>query len=179
MSSFNLYASHKLEYTYQVTGLFKNRKCQGTQHRLGWCSAMILPNLSHFHNVKKMVQGVWNIFCLVQAVMEGPKWPIFWDPAPFFLPYKNDSNLVESLLSTISSFAEIPGIFDFWKDQLTTIAMLFTYLLTWFYYSFFRGPPFKHALLNFAWFLLLAIEQKESISAFSTLVELYKPSLQR
>jgi len=42
-----------------------------------------------------------------------------------------------------------------------------------------RGPPFKHALLNFAWFLLLAIEQKESISAFSTLVELYKPSLQR
>ena len=46
-------------------------------------------------------------------------------------------------------------------------------------FLFFRGPPFKHALLNFAWFLLLAIEQKESISAFSTLVELYKPSLQR
>ena len=104
--------------TWILTGLFKNRKCQGTQHRLGWCSAMILPNLSHFYNVKKMVQGVWNIFCLVQAVMEGPKWPIFWDPAPFFLPYKNGSNLVESLLSTISSFAEIPGIFDFWKDQL-------------------------------------------------------------
>ena len=104
-----------------LTGLFKNRKCQGTQHRLGWCSAMILPNLSHFYNVKKMVQGVWNIFCLVQAVMEGPKWPIFWDPAPFFLPYQNGSNLVESLLSTISSFAEIPGIFDFWKDQLVNI----------------------------------------------------------
>ena len=65
-----------------------------------------------------MVQGVWNIFCLVQAVMEGPKWPIFWDPAPFFLLYQNGSNVVESLLSTISSFAEIPGIFDFWKDQL-------------------------------------------------------------
>ena len=108
----------KSETTRTLNGLFKNRKCQGTQHRLGWCSAMILPNLSHFHNVKKMVQGVWNIFCLVQAVMEGPKWPIFWDPAPFFLPYKNGSNLVESLLSTISSFAEIPGIFDFWKDQL-------------------------------------------------------------
>ena len=88
---------------------------------------MILPNLSHFYNVKKMVQGVWNIFCLVQAVMEGPKWPIFWDPAPFFLPYQNGSNLVESLLSTISSFAEIPGIFDFWKDQLlaTTFASTF------------------------------------------------------
>lgn len=42
-----------------------------------------------------------------------------------------------------------------------------------------RGPPFKHPLLNFVWFLLLAIEQKETISAFSTLVELYKPSLQR
>ena len=105
-------------YPFTVTGLFKNRKCQGTQHRLGWCSAMILPNLSHFYNVKKMVQGIWKIFCLVQAVMEGPKWPIFWDPAPFFLPYQNGSNLVESLLSTISSFAEIPGIFDFWKDQL-------------------------------------------------------------
>ena len=109
---------------YVLTGLFKNRKCQGTQHRLGWCSAMILPNLSHFYNVKKMVQGVWNIFCLVQAVMEGPKWPIFWDPAPFFLPYQNGSNLVESLLSTISSFAEIPGIFDFWKDQLLHIRVI-------------------------------------------------------
>jgi len=42
-----------------------------------------------------------------------------------------------------------------------------------------RGPPYKHALLNFAWFLILAIEQKESITAFSTLVELYKPSLKR
>ena len=44
---------------------------------------------------------------------------------------------------------------------------------------FCRGPPYKHALLNFAWFLILAIEQKESITAFSTLVELYKPSLKR
>jgi len=42
-----------------------------------------------------------------------------------------------------------------------------------------RGPPFKHPLLNFIWLLLLAIEQKETIAAFSTLVEKYKPSLQR
>ena len=42
-----------------------------------------------------------------------------------------------------------------------------------------RGPPFKHPLLNFIWLLLLAIEQKETISAFSTLVEKYKPSIQR
>jgi len=42
------------------------------------------------------------------------------------------------------------------------------------------SPPFKqHPLLNFIWLLLLAIQQKETISAFSTLVELYKPSLQR
>lgn len=42
-----------------------------------------------------------------------------------------------------------------------------------------RGPPFKHPLLNFIWLLLLAIEQKETIAAFSTLVEHYKPSLMR
>ena len=59
----------------------------------------------------------------------------------------------------------------------STVVFLYTYDNNSF--LFFRGPPFKHALLNFAWFLLLAIEQKESISAFSTLVELYKPSLQR
>jgi len=42
-----------------------------------------------------------------------------------------------------------------------------------------RGPPYKHPLLNFIWLLLLAIETKQTITAFSTLVELYKPSLQR
>jgi len=41
------------------------------------------------------------------------------------------------------------------------------------------SPPFKHPLLNFIWLLILAIQQKETITAFSTLVELYKPSLQR
>lgn len=42
-----------------------------------------------------------------------------------------------------------------------------------------RGPPYKHPLLNFIWLLLLSIETKQTITAFSTLVELYKPSLQR
>lgn len=42
-----------------------------------------------------------------------------------------------------------------------------------------QKPPFRHPLLNFIWLLLLAIEQKKTISAFSTLVELYKPSLMR
>ena len=32
---------------------------------------------------------------------------------------KNGSNLVESLLNTIWSYAETPGIFDFKKDKLT------------------------------------------------------------
>jgi hypothetical protein len=41
------------------------------------------------------------------------------------------------------------------------------------------GPPYKHPLLNFVWLLLLAIEQKQTITAFSILVEKYKPSLTR
>ena len=47
------------------------------------------------------------------------------------------------------------------------------------HFLLFRGPPYKHPLLNFIWLLLLAIETKQTITAFSTLVELYKPSLQR
>ena len=39
--------------------------------------------------------------------MEGPKWPYFLRPCTIFLPYLNGSNLVESLLSTISNFTEI------------------------------------------------------------------------
>ena len=42
-----------------------------------------------------------------------------------------------------------------------------------------KGPPYKHPLLNFVWLLLLAIEHKQSVSAYSTLVEKYRPSLKR
>ena len=42
-----------------------------------------------------------------------------------------------------------------------------------------RGPPYKHPLLNFVWLLLLAIEHRQSLAAFSILIEKYKPSLLR
>lgn len=42
-----------------------------------------------------------------------------------------------------------------------------------------RGPPYKHPLLNFVWLLLLAIEHRPNIAAFSTLVEKYRPSIVR
>ena len=42
-----------------------------------------------------------------------------------------------------------------------------------------KGPPYKHPLLNFVWLLLLAIEHKQSVSAYSILVEKYTPSLKR
>ena len=42
-----------------------------------------------------------------------------------------------------------------------------------------KGPPYKHPLLNFVWLLLLAIEHKQSVTAFTTLIEKYKPSLKR
>merc|ERR1712020_581547 len=41
------------------------------------------------------------------------------------------------------------------------------------------GPPYKHPLLNFVWLLLLAIEHKQSVTAYSILVEKYRPSLKR
>jgi len=41
------------------------------------------------------------------------------------------------------------------------------------------GPPYKHPLMNFVWLLLLAIEHKQSVTAFTTLIEKYKPSLKR
>jgi len=42
-----------------------------------------------------------------------------------------------------------------------------------------KGPPYKHPLINFVWLLLLAIEHKQSVAAFTTLIEKYKPSLKR
>ena len=42
-----------------------------------------------------------------------------------------------------------------------------------------KGPPYKHPLLNFVWLLLLAIEHKQSVTAYSILVEKYTPSLKR
>ena len=42
-----------------------------------------------------------------------------------------------------------------------------------------KGPPYKHPLMNFVWLLLLAIEHKQTVTAFSTLVDRYKPSLLR
>jgi hypothetical protein len=45
--------------------------------------------------------------------------------------------------------------------------------------SILRGPPYKHPLLNFVWLLLLAIEHRQSVTAFSILIEKYKPALLR
>ena len=42
-----------------------------------------------------------------------------------------------------------------------------------------KGPPYKHPLLNFVWLLLLAIEHKQSVTAYTILVEKYTPSLKR
>ena len=44
---------------------------------------------------------------------------------------------------------------------------------------YYRGPPYQQPLLNFVWLLILAIEHKQSLTAFSILVEKYKPSLMR
>jgi len=41
------------------------------------------------------------------------------------------------------------------------------------------NPPFKHPLMNFVWLLLLAIEHKQSVTAFTTLIEKYRPSIKR
>ena len=42
-----------------------------------------------------------------------------------------------------------------------------------------KGPPYKHPLLNFVWLLLLAIQGKQSVAAYTVLVEKYTPSLKR
>ena len=91
------------------------RKCQGSQQSFRWCSAMILPNLSHFDMVKKMVQVLesWreqSLGRLSDVPMTAPS--NFQGPAPFFLPYQNGSILVESLLSPVSSYAENPSDFS-------------------------------------------------------------------
>ncbi|XP_068760718.1 Golgi to ER traffic protein 4 homolog [Montipora capricornis] len=41
------------------------------------------------------------------------------------------------------------------------------------------GPPYQKPLLNFVWFLLLAIERKGSLSQFTVLCEKYQPSIER
>jgi len=40
-----------------------------------------------------------------------------------------------------------------------------------------KGPPYSHPLLNFVWLLLLVVEQKKSLTIFSSLVESYKKSI--
>ncbi|XP_040576412.1 Golgi to ER traffic protein 4 homolog A [Lepeophtheirus salmonis] len=42
-----------------------------------------------------------------------------------------------------------------------------------------KGPPYAHPLLNFVWLLLIAIENKQSLSTFMILIEKYKTSLER
>ena len=42
----------------------------------------------------------------------------FYIPSTFLSLIQNGSNLVESFLNIIRSYAETPGIFDFKKDQL-------------------------------------------------------------
>eukprot|EP00088_Acartia_fossae_P053763 TRINITY_DN6135_c0_g1_i1.p1 TRINITY_DN6135_c0_g1~~TRINITY_DN6135_c0_g1_i1.p1 ORF type:complete len:348 (-),score=55.01 TRINITY_DN6135_c0_g1_i1:297-1319(-) len=42
-----------------------------------------------------------------------------------------------------------------------------------------RGPPYTNPLLNFVWFLLLAIETSSSLSAFTVLCEKYKKFIDR
>jgi len=42
-----------------------------------------------------------------------------------------------------------------------------------------RGPPYSNPLLNFLWFLLLAIETSSSLSAFTVLCEKYKKFIDR
>ncbi len=41
------------------------------------------------------------------------------------------------------------------------------------------SPPYQHPLMNFVWLLLLAIENKKSLSVFSLLVMKYQTSLNR
>jgi len=41
------------------------------------------------------------------------------------------------------------------------------------------GPPYPHPLLNFIWFLLLAIQTQSSVSAYTVLCEKYKKFLDR
>jgi len=41
------------------------------------------------------------------------------------------------------------------------------------------GPPYSHPLLNFIWFLLLAIETSSSLSAYTVLCEKYKKFIDR
>ena len=43
----------------------------------------------------------------------------------FFSLFQNGSNLVESFLNIIRSYAETPGIFDFKKDQLMARRVMF------------------------------------------------------
>jgi len=42
-----------------------------------------------------------------------------------------------------------------------------------------KGPPYSNPLLNFLWFLLLAIETSSSLSAFTVLCEKYKKFIDR
>ena len=48
----------------------------------------------------------------------------FLRASTFLSMFQNGSNLVESLLSTIPSYSELPGIFNFQKDRL-----LITYII--------------------------------------------------
>ena len=103
-------------------------------HSFKLCSSTISPSLSHFYNLKRIVRVSFE-------VGGGSHWPTNqtgqWllpptsnDTDHFFLPYKNGSNLLNSLLSTIWIYAELFGNFDFKNDSLFYMVPSTTYLST-------------------------------------------------
>ena len=112
---------------------FQKSKMPGISAKLEMVLSNDSTKLEPFWYGKKMVQGLRKSAISAPPWQPAPNRIYFKRPAPFFLHYENGSNLVESLLSIIPIYAEFPGIFDFWKDQL---------MLT-LYFSILSPVPFK------------------------------------
>jgi len=97
---------------------FQKSKMPGISAKLEMVHSNDSTKFEPFLYGKKMVQGLRKSAISAPPWQPAPNRIYFKRPAPFFLHYENGSNLVESLLSIIPIYAEFPGIFDFWKDQL-------------------------------------------------------------
>ncbi|VDQ04582.1 unnamed protein product [Trichobilharzia regenti] len=72
------------------------------------------------------------------------------------------------------------AVLQFLCMKQTTVAIITFYTYTRGHPRLEPGPPFTHfPLLNFLWFLMLAIEKKCSLAVFSVLCEKYSPQLNR
>ena len=82
--------------------------------------------LSHFYLVKKVVQFIQSLGCLVLAVMKQADWLNLYETGLLFLHYKNGSKIFYELFRPISTHMRRPS--DLKKNVITLMYMILNFL---------------------------------------------------